>query len=242
MKLTGPEIIKRVQAGSIVIDPFEEKNVNPNSVNLRLDRHLLVYQTCPTVQTARLAIDYSHNISRVFRRAQRMQQQACQGKDLKGIFCPELWDWNGVLDMKQDTPTYELDIPDRGLVLVPGRLYLGHTVEYTETHDCVPCIEGRSSIGRLGIAIHATAGFGDVGFCGTWTLEISVIEPVRIYPHVGFCQISYDTVEGEIRRYNSEKYQGQRTPKPSGLWRELQTGEKGEQDGNSVRSTKASAS
>lgn len=238
MKLTGPEIIKRVRAGSIVIDPFEEQNVNPNSVNLRLDRHLLVYQTCPAVQTAWLANTHSHDISRVARRAQCVQR-ASQGKHLKDIFCPELWDWNDVLDMKRNTPTCELDIPDYGLVLVPGRLYLGHTVEYTETHDCVPCIEGRSSIGRLGIAIHATAGFGDVGFCGTWTLEISVIEPVRIYPHVGFCQISYDTVEGEIRRYNSAKYQGQRTPKPSGLWRELQSGE---QDGNSVRPPETSSS
>jgi len=110
-------------------------------------------------------------------------------------------------------------------------------LEYTETHDCVPCIEGRSSIGRLGIAIHSTAGFGDVGFCGTWTLEISVIEPVRVYPFIGFCQISYDTVEGEIRRYNSNKYQGQVTPKPSGLWKEFQSGET---DGNSTRTESSS--
>jgi len=108
-----------------------------------------------------------------------------------------------------------------GLVLIPGRLYIGSTVEYTETHDCVPCIEGRSSVGRLGINIHATAGFGDVGFKGTWTLEISVVEPVRIYPGVQICQISYDTVVGEIMPYTSEKYLGQREPRPSRMWKEL---------------------
>jgi dCTP deaminase len=67
-------------------------------------------------------------------------------------------------------------------------------------------IEGRSSIGRLGISIHATAGFGDIGFFGYWTLEISCIEPVRIYPGIRICQIFYHTVKGKIIHYHG-KYQ-----------------------------------
>ena len=87
-----------------------------------------------------------------------------------------------VLDMKVKNETKTISIPPEGLVLEPGIVYLGRTVEYTKTLNHVPMLEGRSSIGRLGIYIHVTAGFGDVGFSGYWTLEISCIQPVRIYP------------------------------------------------------------
>ena len=77
-----------------------------------------------------------------------------------------------VLDMKVKNETKTISIPPEGLVLEPGIVYLGRTVEYTKTLNHVPMLEGRSSIGRLGIYIHVTAGFGDVGFSGYWTLEI----------------------------------------------------------------------
>jgi dCTP deaminase len=99
-----------------------------------------------------------------------------------------------MLDMKQDLPTVTIKIPEEGIVLKPGVLYLGRTMEYTETHTFVPMLEGRSSVGRLGISIHSTAGFGDIGFCGYWTLEISCVQPVRIYSGVDICQIYYHTV------------------------------------------------
>jgi dCTP deaminase len=88
-----------------------------------------------------------------------------------------------VLDARRhnEIDTFEMD-PTEGYVLQPGRLYLGVTQEYTETHATVPFLEGKSSVGRLGIDIHATAGKGDVGFCNHWTLEISVSMPVRVYP------------------------------------------------------------
>ena len=69
-----------------------------------------------------------------------------------------------VLDMKQPGRVRRLPIPDSGLVLQPHQLYLARTAERTETHNLVPMIEGRSSIGRLGLFVHVTAGFGDVGF------------------------------------------------------------------------------
>ena len=87
-----------------------------------------------------------------------------------------------VLDMKKPNKTKRLIIPEEGLVLEPGRLYLGRTLEYTKTDKYVPMLEGRSSIGRLGLFIHVTAGFGDVGFSGYWTLEIFCIQPIRVYP------------------------------------------------------------
>lgn len=78
-----------------------------------------------------------------------------------------------VLDAKLHNKVRHFQIGPEGYVLQPGELYLGVTMEYTETHNSVPFLEGKSSVGRLGIDIHATAGKGDVGFCNTWTLEIS---------------------------------------------------------------------
>ena len=86
-----------------------------------------------------------------------------------------------VLDAKKHNTITHFEIPEEGYVLQPGVLYLGVTEEYTETHAHVPFLEGKSSTGRLGIDIHATAGKGDVGICNTWTLEISCVNPVRIY-------------------------------------------------------------
>ena len=110
---------------------------------------------------------------------------------------------DGTLDMKRASETQTLKIPPEGIVIEPGKLYLGRTVEYTETFNLVPMLEGRSSIGRLGLFVHVTAGFGDVGFRGYWTLEISAIQPIRIYPFVAICQIFYHTIEGEILEYKS---------------------------------------
>jgi dCTP deaminase len=94
-------------------------------------------------------------------------------------------------------------------------------VERTETHNLVPMIEGRSSIGRLGLFVHVTAGFGDVGFCGFWTLEMFAVQPIRIYPGVEIAQIFYHQVHGAITEYCSTKYQHNRDIQPSLLYREL---------------------
>ncbi len=132
------------------------------------------------------------------------------------------WDEPSILDIQVKNPTEVLKIPHTGLTLYPGVLYLGSTVEYTETPEHIPCLEGRSSIGRLGISVHNTAGFGDIGFCGCWTLEISVVQPIRIYPFVQFCQICYEPIQGEYRKYQSAKnYAEQQGPKASGIWREF---------------------
>jgi dCTP deaminase len=94
-------------------------------------------------------------------------------------------------------------------------------MEYTETHNLVPMIEGRSSIGRLGLFVHVTAGFGDVGFKGYWTLEMFAVQPVRIYAGIPICQIFYHQIDGEIHEYSSDKYQDADDIQPSLLYREL---------------------
>ncbi|PKN03193.1 dCTP deaminase [Candidatus Dependentiae bacterium HGW-Dependentiae-1] len=127
-----------------------------------------------------------------------------------------------VLDMKKPLTTRMIVIPEEGLVLEPGRLYLGRTLEYTQTECYVPMLEGRSSIGRLGLFIHITAGFGDVGFKGFWTLEISCIHPIRIYPHVQICQIFYHSIEGAYTKYESNKYQNNKGIQPSMLYKDFE--------------------
>jgi len=129
-----------------------------------------------------------------------------------------------VLDARADNPIDEFMIPAEGYVLQPGTLYLGVTEEYTETHNHVPFLEGKSSVGRLGIDIHATAGKGDVGFCNTWTLEISCTQAVRVYAGMPIGQLIYFSVEGDIiNKYNTKKNAkyNVRTVKPvaSQMWR-----------------------
>ncbi len=125
-----------------------------------------------------------------------------------------------ILDCKQPNRFRRLSIPPEGLILSPNQLYLGRTAEYTETHNLVPMIEGRSSVSRLGLFIHATGGFGDVGFRGYWTLEIVAVQPVRIYAGIRISQIIYHDVCGQVREYASDKYQNNRDIQPSLLYRE----------------------
>src|SRR6478736_3233244 len=129
-----------------------------------------------------------------------------------------------VLDAKSHNKIEHFEIPQEDIVLHPGTLYLGVTEEYTETHAHVPFLEGKSSTGRLGIDIHATAGKGDVGFCNTWTLEISCAQPVRIYYGMPIGQLIYFAVDGEVETFYNKKgnakYNG-RTIKPveSMMWK-----------------------
>jgi dCTP deaminase len=171
MILSGEEI--RGQLGqNIIIEPYEESQLNPNSYNLTLHHELLIYEEV-------------------------------------------------VLDMKQPNRVRRFSIPAAGLVLQPGQVYLGRTCEYTETHNLVPMIEGRSSVGRLGLFVHVTAGFGDVGYRGYWTLEMFAAQPVRIYAGLPICQIFYHQVVGEIQEYCSDKYQNSRDIQPSLLYKEI---------------------
>jgi dCTP deaminase len=126
------------------------------------------------------------------------------------------------LDMKTPNPTRMIQIPEEGLLLETNTLYLGRTVEYTKTENLVPMLEGRSSIGRLGLFIHVTAGFGDVGFAGFWTLEIFCVQPIRIYAGVEICQIYYHAIEGEYDLYNSGKYQNNTGIQPSLLYQDFE--------------------
>ncbi|MCO5247953.1 MAG: dCTP deaminase [Chitinophagales bacterium] len=129
-----------------------------------------------------------------------------------------------ILDAKKSNHIERFEIPEEGFVIQPGTLYLGSTLEYTESHAHVPFLEGKSSIGRLGIDIHATAGKGDVGFCNHWTLEISCIKPVRVYAGMPVGQLIYFVVEGSIKNFYNKKANAkyiERSPMPqeSMMWK-----------------------
>jgi len=131
------------------------------------------------------------------------------------------------LDAKKPCNVRHFEIPDEGFVLLPGNLYLASTLEYTETLRYVPVLHGKSGVGRLGINIHATAGFGDVGFRGYWTLEIFVVQPVKVYAGMPIGQISYHVPKsmpevGYMQRQQST-YTDAHDPKPqpSRLYRKL---------------------
>lgn len=178
MILTDKKILEEMEKGTIVIDPFDRRNLGTNSYDVHLGKHLALYR-------------------------------------------------NDILDARINNEVDRSIIPDEGLILLPHRLYLGVTEEYTETHAHVPFLEGKSSVGRLGIDIHATAGKGDVGFCNTWTLEISVKQPVRVYQRMPIGQLIYFEISGEIGTPYGEKPSAKyktRTDRPVGsmMWKNFQ--------------------
>lgn len=129
-----------------------------------------------------------------------------------------------ILDARKHNQIEYIEIPPEGHILHPNTLYLGVTEEYTETHAAVPFLEGKSSVGRLGIDIHATAGKGDVGFCNTWTLEISCTHPVRVYAGMPIGQLIYFRLDGDIENYYNNKADAkytERTDRPveSMMWK-----------------------
>ena len=132
------------------------------------------------------------------------------------------------LDMKKEynsSNMMEIVIPDDGLVLEPNKLYLGSTIERTHTSRYIPIIEGRSSIARLGLFVHVTAGLGEAGFDGHWTLELTCVQPLRIYPNISICQIYFNSIYGRADQCRSRKYQNSTEAAPSKLYKEILEGE-----------------
>ncbi|MDR2269226.1 MAG: hypothetical protein LBD94_03525 [Rickettsiales bacterium] len=199
---------------NIIIDPFDKKCLGSNSYDLHLVDKLLVYgDVIP--KGMKPAIKYEEG------RKYSMQDWFTSEKfflDYKRR--PEEYDLSNpkylINPFNKNKEIIELNIPEDGLIISPNIGYLSATMEYTETYNLVPCIDGRSSVGRNFIMIHNTAGFGDVGFCGTWTLEIKVSHPTLIKSGMRIGQIYYYPVEGEILNpYNKKAdshYNGQISP------------------------------
>ncbi len=245
MMLTGKEIERQVRLKNILIEPFDPKRLNPNSYNIRLGEDLAVY--------AAALSEYS-SVGGVLQTGYQWGQRKCERAF---ILDPAEDD---CLDMARENAIYLIKIPPTGIVLYPGVLFLASTVERAGSDWFVPSVEGRSSVGRLGIQVHATAGFGDLGFKSHWTLEITVVHPVRIYAGVEIAQVIFTVPyqEGSVPSkmdgsgeyahqlaglYTNPyilyqgKYTGQTGPKPSGLWKEFQEGKYGSRESSVARPT-----
>jgi dCTP deaminase len=97
----------------------------------------------------------------------------------------------GTIDTRRQPVANRIAIPDTGYVLQPGTLYLGHTYERIGSTHFVPCLIGRSSLGRLGLFLQITADLGHLGTYHRWTLEMTVVQPLRIYPKMRIGQVSF---------------------------------------------------
>lgn len=197
--LSGIEIQAAAKRGEIRIDPFDPNHVNfgdrmnPASYDLTLGRKVAVYSAVT-----------------------------------RGDFAPpmpnlppgyNLYPGSGWLDAakKNEVTEYEME-GDSPLYLRPGVGYLMHTEECITTDRYVPIIDGKSSIGRLFAFIHVTAGYGDPGFNGQYTLEVTVVHPLLVYPGMRFCQMRFHTIVGDVESYKKKgNYQGElaRGPIPS---------------------------
>ena len=175
MRLTGPEIERQVALGAIVIYPFNQEQLGPNSYDLLLGPELAYYGT--------MQLDCRREYTE---------------EDIVRVY-----------------------IPEEGYVLSPGRGYLASTVEVVGApggsgfdEGFVPHIEGKSGLGRLFLQVHMTAGFGDDGFVGAWTLEMCALQPIRIYAGQCIAQAHFEPTMGRRDPYRGS-YQDQRGPQVS---------------------------
>lgn len=125
-----------------------------------------------------------------------------------------------ILDPKKQNKTKTITIPEDGIVLQPDTLYLGHTLEVMGSEHYVPIIRGRSSIGRLGIFVNITADLIDIGSINQWTLQMHVVQPVRVYPGMLIGQVTFWHVKGAVTLYTG-KYQGSRGPVASEIYKDF---------------------
>ncbi|WP_405726154.1 dCTP deaminase domain-containing protein [Streptomyces sp. NBC_01537] len=118
------------------------------------------------------------------------------------------------LDARRTNGFEEIEIPDGGYVLEPGRLYLAHTVEVLGSEHYAPTFAARSSVARLGLFINLSASLGDIGYTGQWTLQLYSMNRVRVYPGINIGQMMWWRPQGEIVLYDG-KYQGSLGPGPA---------------------------
>ena len=137
----------------------------------------------------------------------------------------------GTVDVKRKTdPSRLVEIPKEGFIVHPGEFLLGATIEKIALPaDIAAKLEGRSSLGRLGLVVHATSGYVDPGFSGWLTFELSNLSrvPIKIYAGMKVAQICFFQMTSRVLRpYGSSelgsKYQGQKGPTSSRIWKEFE--------------------
>jgi dCTP deaminase len=192
MILSGPEILAQIEKGRISIDPFNRAHVNPASVDLTLGSEVAVYHQVTSRESGWADLAAEHG-------------GVSNGSGVLPYRSASPLDTKKPLSVRR----YTID-PNNGWVLHPGVGYLMHTAERVGTNHYVPILDGKSSIGRLFIKVHETAGFGDPGFNGQYTLEVTSQFPVIVYSGMRICQIRFHAIQGEVQNYQSTgSYTGQ---------------------------------
>ena len=187
--LLGTEIIEEHKNGKVIIEPFNEKHIGPNSVDVTLANTLVTYTP--------VEVKYQTNVGYVV--------------------IPYVDPASTILDMAEKNQFYTIEIPEEGLIIQPNILYLGATNEACGSDYYVPMYEGRSSMARLGIQSHLSAGFGDIFFKSNWTLEITVVHPTKIYPDRRIGQVYFHNVHEDVRNgliAAGKEYQGKYISQP----------------------------
>ena len=167
MILTGPEVQREVRAGRIIIEPFAEDQINPNSYNYRLGPHLVII---------------------------------------------------GAGGVPMNTT---LDLTTGPITLLPKLTYLGHTSETIGSIHYVTILNGRSSMGRLGMFLNFSADLGQLGPAHQWTLEIKVVQPLTVYPLMKVGQATFWVTQGRRVEYQGEyAHRNEPTPSLKAHWRQ----------------------
>lgn len=232
MELNNPHNPGEYGRPNIIIEPFDERCLGSNSYDLHLSPMFKVYKdTIPfgmkpfvpydknheysmqdwfysTQETDELAKtkfpkwkNFSYNraaINEQFPNVQHPHFLYVAGNEEYDLRNPKF-----LIDTAKNKETFDFEIPEEGAILNPQLGYLASTVEYTETYNLFPYIDGKSSLGRNFVLNHHTAGRGDDGFCGYWTLEIRVLHPTVVYPYMRIGQIYYEQFVGERKPYNT---------------------------------------
>jgi len=199
MILSGNEIRKQIELGNITVDPFDNATINPASIDLTLGHEVAVYEDFTSIDPPGLG-----------------------GQTLQPLTKTT------PLDTKKPSKLRKWIIdPEDGWIINPGIGYLMHTAEKVHTDKFVPVLDGKSSIGRLFVQVHFTAGYGDAGFFGQYTLEVSSLFPVRVYPGMRICQMRFVAIQGEVTLYGKAgHYVGKyaRGAVGSRVWEQFQSG------------------
>ncbi len=188
MVLSDRTIREEISGGRIIVEPLSEDCIQPASVDVHLDRKLLVFKTRRTP----FYIDVKQNSE----------------------------DLTDMVEIEGDSPFY----------LHPGEFVLASTLEdITLPDDIVGRLEGKSSLGRLGLLIHSTAGYVDPGWSGHLTLELTNVArlPITLYYNMKIGQISFLRLTSPADRLYGDKglgskYQGQVDPTASRFYRDFQ--------------------
>jgi dCTP deaminase len=185
MILSDKSIIRAVTQEEITITGFNEKNLGPNSYDVTLADDIRMYD-----------LDDNRNYT-------ILDYHPLTGKQDVKIFCLDVTQRTDLAKIKKGTKN-EVE----GYYLFPGILYIAATNEKIGTDKYVQELHGRSSMARLGLTVHSAAGYGDVGFNGTWTLELSVIHPLFIVPNMKIAQVQFSMIDQIPLKLYKDKHSG----------------------------------